>query len=555
MIIDQSRSSTVAIRWLVFVVCLFYPLSLLADTQQSDEPQQIKAIPDTNVGEVRVDGYMLFRVRGVAGYPAKRRANEIAQRIVAVAENKNISPDSIHVKSPKSDHIEIFAGKTLLVNLYEADAEIEGIQLDVLADVARKRIKESIIEYRRDRTSGVVLKHIGYAVLLSLLLIVIIFSLNRLFHWFDHLAERRLTKQIESLEKKSLKLVRAQQVWGILRNGLIALRWALIAFTVYLYLNSVLTLLPVTREIANRLLTFIVDPLTLMVKGVIDFIPSLVFLVILVILARYILRSIRALFGAIRQGSVRFKNFEPEWAWPTYKVVRVAVIIFAAVIAYPHIPGSGSGAFKGISLFVGVLLSLGSTSLIANVVAGYSMMYRREFHIGDLVQIGDTLGKVMEMRLLVTHLQTFKNEEVVIPNSVILNSAVTNYSSLAKHNGLILHTVVGIGYEVPWRKVESMLMMAAERTTGVLTQPRPFVLQKSLGDFAINYELNVHCSNANDLPRMYSELHKNVLDVFNEYSVQIMTPSYRADPTQPKLVPKDHWYDAPAVAPNTDEVK
>jgi small-conductance mechanosensitive channel len=544
------------IRWLVFFVCLFcVSQPLFAETQQSDEPQQVKSIPDATVSDVRIDGYLIFRVRGVAGYPANRRANEIEQRIVDVAENKNVSPDSIHVESPRNDLMEVFAGNILLVRLFEADAEIEGVQLDVLADAVSKRIKESIVEYRRARTSGVVVRDILYAVLLTLLLIAIIFGLSKLFRWFDHLAERRFRKQIESLEKKSLKLVRAQQVWGILRNGLTALRWILIAFAVYLYLNSALTLLPVTREIGNRLLTFIVDPLMLMVEGIIDFIPSLVFLVILIFLARYILRSIRALFGAIYQGSVRFKNFEPEWAWPTYKVVRVAVIIFAAVIAYPHIPGSGSGAFKGISLFVGVLLSLGSTSLIANVIAGYSMMYRRAFHIGDLVQIGDTLGKVMEMRLLVTHLQTFKNEEVVIPNSVILNSAVINYSSQVTHKGLILHTVVGIGYEVPWRKVESMLLMAAERTTGVLTQPRPFVLQKSLGDFAINYELNVHCSNANDLPRMYSELHKNVLDVFNEYNVQIMTPSYRADPTQPKLVPKDHWYDAPAVAPNTDDAK
>jgi small-conductance mechanosensitive channel len=153
------------------------------------------------------------------------------------------------------------------------------------------------------------------------------------------------------------------------------------------------------------------------------------------------------------------------------------------------------------------------------------------------------------------HLQTPKNEEAVIPNSLILNGTVVNYSSLAAQNGLILHTTVGIGYEVPWRQVEAMLVMAAERTAGVLAEPAPFVLQQSLGDFAVNYELNVYCADADAMPRRYGELHRNILDVFNEYGVQIMTPNYRADPAEPRLVPREHWYDAPAVAPESDGAK
>lgn len=555
MIPGRSTGCAAAIRWLVFLLCIVFPLSLPAQTQQPDEPQQEEPVAETSIGEVRVDGFLLFRVRGVAGYPAERRAKEIAQKIVDVANNESVAPDSVRVESPASDRREIFAGGALLARLYEADAEIEEIPLDVLAEVVSKRVGESIADYRRDRSSGVVARNVAYAVIETLLFVALIYGLRKLFQLLDRLAERRFKRRIESLEEKSLKLVRARQVWGLLRSSLTTIRWAIIAFAAYIYLNSVLTLFPMTRASGSLLLTFIVEPLAQIVGGIVDFIPSLVFLVLLVVLARYALRSMRVFFGAIQRGSLRFESFEPEWAWPTYRVVRVGVIVLALVIAYPHIPGSDSGAFKGITLFLGVLLSLGSTSFVANLVAGYSMMYRRAFRIGDLVRIGDTLGKVTEMRLLVTHLQTPKNEEVVIPNSVILNGAVVNYSSLAGRNGLILHTTVGIGYEVPWRQVEAMLMMAAERTACVADQPAPFVLQKNLGDYAVNYELNVYCVDAEDMPRKYSELHRNILDVFNEYGVQIMTPSYERDPAQPKLVPREHWYDAPAVAPESGDIK
>jgi small-conductance mechanosensitive channel len=180
-------------------------------------------------------------------------------------------------------------------------------------------------------------------------------------------------------------------------------------------------------------------------------------------------------------------------------------------------------------------------------IAGYTMTYRRAFKLGDRIRIGQTVGEVSEIRLLVTRLRTGKNEDVVIPNSTILSSEVVNYSTLARKDGLILHTAVGIGYEVPWRQVEAMLLLAAERTEGLMRDPMPFVLQTSLGDFAVTYELNAYCDDAGKMPRLYSALHRNIQDVFNEYGVQIMTPNYEADPEKPKLVPADQWYAAPAA--------
>jgi small-conductance mechanosensitive channel len=202
-----------------------------------------------------------------------------------------------------------------------------------------------------------------------------------------------------------------------------------------------------------------------------------------------------------------------------------------------------------VSLFIGIVFSLGSSSAVSNIIAGYMMTYRRAFRVGDRIRIGAAEGDVMEMRLQVTHLRSIKNEEIIVPNSQILAGEVLNYSSLSRQHGLILHTKVGIGYKTPWRQVEAMLLAAADRTPGLSREPRAFVLVKELGDFAVNYELNAYCGDAHLMNRLYAELHRQILDVFNEYGVQIMTPAYEGDPDEPKVVRPADWYAAPATAP------
>lgn len=261
---------------------------------------------------------------------------------------------------------------------------------------------------------------------------------------------------------------------------------------------------------------------------------------------------LRLFFAGVETGTATFAGFDREWAWPTYRIVRVFVIAFAVVVAYPYVPGSGSAAFQGVSIFLGVVFSLGSTSVIANIIAGYAMIYRRAFKVGDRIKIDEHVGDVVERRLLVTRLRSPKNEEVVVPNSIILNSSVINYSALAAQGGLILHTTVGIRYETPWRQVEAMLLMAAERTPGLLKQPPPFVLKKSLGEFCVTYEINAYCDQPSSMGPLYSALHQNILDVFNEYGVQIMTPAYEGDPEQPKVVRKEQWFAPPAQAPGSE---
>ena len=277
---------------------------------------------------------------------------------------------------------------------------------------------------------------------------------------------------------------------------------------------------------------------------------ALIFLAILVLVTWYGVKLIYLLFMGLDAGAITVAGFDAAWAKPTYRLVRIAVIAFALVIAYPYIPGSDSQAFKGVSLLIGVVFSLGSTSLIGNMISGYSMAYRRLFKHGDRVKIGEYFGDVEEIRLMVTYLRTVKNELVAVPNSTIINSEVVNYSKLAKKEGLILHTTVGIGYQTSWRQVQAMLIRAAEITPGLMREPKPFVLKKELRDFAVIYEVNAYCDEPRAMESLYAALHANILDVFNEYGVQIMTPTYMADPPLAKIVPKDQWYTAPARPPD-----
>ena len=319
------------------------------------------------------------------------------------------------------------------------------------------------------------------------------------------------------------------------------LRIVITVILVAFFLNYILGLFPWTYGVAAYTLKLFLDPIISMGQGILHFLPSLAFLIVIYLVARYLLRLIKLLFKGIQQGGIVIKNFDPDWAMPTFKILRILVITFAVIIAYPYIPGSDSNAFKGVTVFMGLLLSLGSSSLISNVIAGYSMTYRRAFRKGDRIKVNDNDGFVEDQKLLVTRLRSIKNEEIVIPNSLLLNSSIVNYNARAKEQGLILNSTVGIGYETSWRQVDAMLKLAATRTEGLLKEPPPFVLKKSLGDFAVIYEINAYCEDVSTMHIIYSILHENILDVFNENNVQIMTPAYERDPATAKVVPKDQW--------------
>jgi small-conductance mechanosensitive channel len=505
---------------------------------------------------VVVNGEVLTEVVGVSAYPARRRAREIAARIERLARDPATAPEKITVvKLDNSDNI-LYEGE-LIISVFDVDAAHLGLNdRHILSEAYLTRIREAIQEYRLDRSPQRLKGNVLQALLRTLALLLLLVVLRWLFRATDRLVERYFSRRFKKLEAKSMRVIQAEQVLRFVRAVLMLLKSVVTLGVIYFFLNFVLKLFPWTRYMAQRLLDMVIEPLQSMAFSFIDYLPSLFFLLILFFVTRYILRMLHGFFDAVQYQNLQIRNFEAEWAQPTYRIVRIVVLVFAVVVAYPYIPGSSSEAFKGVSLFLGVLLSLGSTSVISNIIAGYTMTYRRAFSLGDRVRIGETVGDVIDSRLLVTHLRSLKNEMVVIPNSSILNSEVVNYSALAKkENGVILHTSVGIGYEVPWRQVEAMLIEAARRTTGVRRHPAPFVLQTALTDFAVTYELNAYSRQASQMAMVYTDLHRNIQDVFNEYGVQIMTPNYVADTPEPKLVAREQWYAPPAHDPEADSGK
>jgi small-conductance mechanosensitive channel len=495
---------------------------------------------------VTLDGDVLFQVRGIPAYPAKERAEAIRKRIEAIAAEQSVAIESLRVVDME-DRTRIMAGDSMVAGFIDADGAAEGVSRQLLSERALIKIKAAIASYRNERNPRVLLINTAYALGATVLLALALLVVRRTFSKLDAIAERRFRSRIEAFEAQSHTIVQARQLSNALFGILKGLYLSTLLVLGYLYLQFVLFLYPWTRPLAARLFAILLDPLQAMGLGLIDSLPGIVFVAVLVIVTRYVLRLMRLYFESIDRGTVTLARFDREWALPTYKIARLLIIAFAVVVAYPYIPGSSSDAFKGVSIFLGVVVSLGSSSVIANLMAGYTMIYRRAFKVGDRISIENLTGDVMERRLMVTHLRTVKNEEIIVPNSTIINSNIINYSTLAGSRGLILHTTVAIGYETRWRQVEAMLCLAAERTPGLLEEPAPFVLQKSLGEFAVTYELNAYCDDPQRMTQVYTAMHQNILDVFNEHGVQIMTPAYEGDPEKPKVVPKDQWYQAPAI--------
>jgi small-conductance mechanosensitive channel len=528
---------------LVLLVALTAAVPLAAQDRAADD--EVVTAP------VEIDGVVLFRLRGVSSYPAAVRAQMVSERIIAAAADPAVSLDSVRVVESGNVHSIAAADKPLLT-IVDADASLEQVARADLANTHAYRVRQAMADYRAARAPAA-LRRAAFSTLVATLVFALGLALL-LWCWrrLDAALTRRYQSRIHTVGIQSFEVMRADQIRAMLRSGITAIRTLLLLTGALVFLAYVLGAWPRTRGLAGSVLGFALAPLEVIGRGIVANIPALVFLAVLYFVIRVVLRFTRLFFEAIEGGTVTLAGFDRDWAAPTYKIVRVAVIAFGLIVAYPYIPGSESEAFKGVTLFIGILFSLGSSSAISNIIAGYMMTYRRAFKVGDRVKIGDAMGDVIATRLQVTHLRSFKNEEIVIPNSQILSGDVVNYSSFAKDKdkGLILHTEVGIGYETPWRQVEAMLLAAAARcATPPAEPPRAFVLLRKLGDFAVTYELNMHCSDASKMMLMYTAMHRNILDVFNEHGVQIMTPAYEGDPAEPKVVAPKDWFAAPAIPP------
>lgn len=525
-----------------------------SDTAQEDPPADSAQEAEVFEKPVMLDDQVLFHVATKAGgYLVEKRAKEISKRIKTIADAPQFKVDAVTSNDFNGPLTLILVGGELVMSVLDADAAIKGMSRQELAAEYVDTLRTAIQKYRKDRSVRQLVKDAIYALIGTVIFVGILILLAKLKTRIDRAIDKRFKAWKKGLQIQSLEIIQAGKINGLLKGGVKGIRIILVLLFSYIYLHVLLGLSPWTRPFAVRILDYVLSPLTIIAKGFVNQIPNLIFLAILILILRYFLKVMRLFFEGIENQRVKLPGFYPEWAKSTYRLLSFLTIAFFIVIAFPYIPGSDSLAFKGVSVFVGVLFSLGSQSAVSNIVAGFALTYRRAFLVGDRVKIADFSGDVIETRLQVTTLKTVKNEEIVVPNSLILNSHVVNYSAEARRGGLILYTNVSIGYDTPWRQVHAMLLMAARRTSGLLAEPAPFVLQKSLDDFYVVYELNAYTDAPEKMAVIYSRLHQNILDIFNEYGVQIMSPNYIADKNEPTLVPKERWYPPPAEPEDASE--
>ena len=526
---------------IVLLLALLTQLPTVAHAQESapEVAESQAQTDDTFAAPVVIDGETLFFVRGFSALPAPERAARIQQRILEIAE----LPEFVELDYEVRDDglgLAILANGRLITVATPADAEMEQVSLFLLAELHQDAIKESIANYRSGRSDealvGSALVAVGWTVGFALLTFLFLKGRSKLIRWIQQVTVKRFTQ----FEEATNAVVKGKAVAQLIGFGTNMVLWIGYVFILYYFLTFVLLSFVQTRPFAQLLLTYVSQPLIDVILGFFSYLPNLITLFIIFLVTSYLIKGLRLFMDNIEAGTIEWKDFEPSWIKPTFNIARVVIILIAIVFAYPHIPGSDSRAFQGLTILAGLMVSFGSNTVISNMMAGLFVIYRRSTNIGDRIKVGDQVGDVVEIKMMETLIKSVKNEMVSIPNAQLLNSEVINYSRKIDGRGLLVHTTVGIGYEEPQDKVEAMLIEAAGRTRDLKKSPAPFVLWSQLADYAINYQINAFTTRGSSLPRILSDLHRNIVDVFNENGVQIMTPSYEADPDKPKI-PSEAW--------------
>ena len=497
---------------------------------------------------VVLDGTELFRVRqGIPGVAsARERADVVNTRLVQIANDESISPETIHVEEQESGSV-ILAGDTVLFTVREVDRDGD---LSRQATAARdaEAMQVAVVQFRHDRSA----QQLVYGMLFTLISTIALIGFLALLQWFIF----RLIRRIKAAQKASTLNFRVQnlQLLGSEATGylLIALagllRLILVLATFYLYISFILSRFPATRALGNALLSKIVNRLNQAVAAFVEYLPNLVIIVLIAVLTYYLIQFVNLIITELGRDDA-YSWFYPEWVQPTNRLATVLLVIIACILATPYMPGFNSPAFQGIGLLLGALFTLGSSSAVADAIAGIILIYTRAFRLGDIVQIGEIQGEVVEKSVFVTRILTFRREVITVPNSSVLKSNLINFNAVSRIPGipkiasriredsteprelkeyLLLHTTITLGYDVPWRTIHAVLIQAAEATPGVISDPPPFVLQTGLNDFHVSYELQVYTDRPELMPQIYSELHQNLQDYCNQAGIEILSPAYAA---------------------------
>ena len=498
-------------------------VKLSQQRQRIDSLRQFtKGVPVIAEGDTL---FYLFTKRG--GYAPQQRAQMTGAAIEEIGKRFNLRPDSVSI-----DHSDIVSdlmyGNKVLLSLTDQDALWEGVSRDSLAKERRQNVITKLHEMKAEHSVWRMAKRILY----FLLVIVGQYLLFRLTNWLFRKLKVRILRlkdtKIKPVSIQGYELLDAQKQANLLVFLAGIGRYILMGIQLVITVPLIFIIFPQTEGLAYRLLGYIWNPIRNIFVDIIDYIPNLFTIVVIWYAVKYLVRMVLYLAREIEAGRLKFNGFYPDWAMPTFHIVRFLLYAFMIAMIYPYLPGSKSGVFQGISVFVGLIVSLGSSTVIGNIIAGLVITYMRPFKMGDRIKLNDTTGDIIEKTPLVTRIRTPKNEVVTVPNSFIMSSHTVNYSTSAREYGLIIHSEVSIGYDVPWRQVNQILIDAALNTPGVVDDPRPFVLKTSLSDWYPVYQINAYIKEAHKMAQIYSDLHQTIQDKFNEAGIEIMSPHYMA---------------------------
>ena len=526
----KAGSRGTVMGWLLLLAALAggtHPLQAQADSARLPAPTD--SAPSQTGAPVVLGRDTVLWVHGRLGPVSEtQRAREISARLDQLTKRLRSGEDSLVVVETEGQVL-VVSGDVAVMAVLEQDAAALGLTRPEAAaryvEVIHTAITRNSLQFRVEQITAGVFRTIitvGIAVLVGWLLV---WLFRRLAGLVDRLHQ---SGRLPTVRIQQLELLSADRIAGTIRLVLRLVQITAWVILGYFTLALVLSHFPATEGLSGRVLDYFLEPLRLVGRNILDYLPNVLFIAVIVLVTRYVLQFIHYLFRAVESHAISFPGFEPDWAEPTYKLVRVLVLAFSLVVLFPYLPGAKSDAFKGVSLFVGLLFSLGSSGAVSNMVAGSLLTYTRAFGLGDRVRIGETVGDVTARTLLVTRVRTVTNVEVTIPNATVLSSQVLNYSTMAKKGGVVLQTTVTIGYDVPWRKVHELLLTAARSTEGVLPDPEPFVLQTSLNDYYPTYVLNVYTGNASGMLKTVSRLNERIQDTFFEAGVEITSPAFSA---------------------------
>ncbi|WP_235334461.1 mechanosensitive ion channel family protein [Aphanizomenon flos-aquae] len=500
---------------------------------------QDKAIPVAQNSDIvnKIDGTpvllgntTLFVIqKNVGSFSHQERAQAVTNRLEKIANDPLISMDKLRVVED-SDTTNIVIGDKTLFTITDKDAKAVNKTRQILAEKCIEIIRNAINQYRKERSLDNILKGLFYTFISTVILFVFLKVFNQVYPRIITKLQNWRGIRIPELRIQNIELLPAARVSNIVTQLVKIICIIIVISIFYIYISLVLSFFPWTKQISSRLISYFLGAIYKSWLAFADYLPNIFALALIFFITHYSLKFIRYLFTELGNGSISIPGFYNDWAEPTYKLVLLIIVALALVLAFPYLPGFGSPAFQGISVFLGVLFSLGSTAVITNVVAGTILIYTRAFQIGDRIKIGDAIGDIVEKTLLVIRIRTIKNVIITIPNGTVLTSQIINYSSLSQDPDyyLILHTTITLGYDIPWRKVHQVLIDAAIVTNHILTEPIPFVFQTSLGDFYVSYELNAYTNKPILMASIYSELHQNIQDKCNEAGIEILSPHYSA---------------------------